>query len=236
MTNRLTRISPFSEFKITQPRLSQGCPKVPQRGEGKDSKMGVSQTSENRVIPAVLPMKSDVLEPRMTVSGGTRHWHIWSFCQFCPQYANVVIFPRKCYYEAQCPIPALVHMISHHGPRTAVAQSSTPTQCMLPETRSHPSLDTENHAQTLCAQYDNLSPPTGSTSAESGATPQNSPPKVRYRSTRPLASCLCADELRRKAYQERVSGERESRGVSSMRMYTAYVRIGREGVTLSFEC
>jgi len=28
-------------------------------------------------------------------------------CRICPQYGHALIFPRKCYYEAQCPLPLL---------------------------------------------------------------------------------------------------------------------------------
>jgi len=233
MTNRLTRKPSFIQYDSRHAGELENLSESPRKA----GKISMSQSSRNRVIPAVLPMISVVLPQETAISGGVRHGHIWDFCHLCPQYAHVVVFSRKCYYEAQCPIPGLFDRIFNHSPRTARPQSSIPRpQCMLPETISHPSLDTENHAHSLCAEHDNLSPPTGSTSAKSSVTSQNSPPKVRYRSTRPLASCLCVDEVRRKAYQERVSGERESRGVSSMRMYTAYVRIGREGVTLSFEC
>ena len=30
-----------------------------------------------------------------------------TFCRACPQYGHALIFPRKCYYEAQCPLPLL---------------------------------------------------------------------------------------------------------------------------------
>jgi len=35
-------------------------------------------------------------------------------CRICPQYGHALIFPRKCYYEAQCPLPLLFCAI-HHG-------------------------------------------------------------------------------------------------------------------------
>jgi hypothetical protein len=37
-------------------------------------------------------------------------------CRICPQYGHALIFPRKCYYEAQCPLPLLFCAI-HHGGR-----------------------------------------------------------------------------------------------------------------------
>ena len=33
-----------------------------------------------------------------------------TFCRACPQYGHALIFPRKCYYEAQCPLPNLFSM------------------------------------------------------------------------------------------------------------------------------
>ena len=32
--------------------------------------------------------------------------------RFCPQYGHKIIFSRKCYYEAQCPLPSLAHKFS----------------------------------------------------------------------------------------------------------------------------
>jgi hypothetical protein len=37
------------------------------------------------------------------------------FCRACPQYGHALIFPRKCYYEAQCPLPLLFCAEIHHG-------------------------------------------------------------------------------------------------------------------------
>ena len=37
-------------------------------------------------------------------------------CRICPQYGHALIFPRKCYYEAQCPLP-LLFCANHHGER-----------------------------------------------------------------------------------------------------------------------
>jgi hypothetical protein len=37
-----------------------------------------------------------------------------TFCRLCPQYGHVLIFPRKCYYEAQCPLP-LLFCTNQHG-------------------------------------------------------------------------------------------------------------------------
>jgi hypothetical protein len=129
----------------------------------------MSQSSRNRVIPAVLPMISVVLPQETAISGGVRHGHIWDFCHLCPQYAHVVVFSRKCYYEAQCPIPGLFDRIFNHSPRTARPQSSIPRpQCMLPETISHPSLD----------PYDD--PPTEPTETQGSFPAQNSRRSVRH--------------------------------------------------------
>jgi hypothetical protein len=35
-------------------------------------------------------------------------------CRICPQYGHALIFPRKCYYEAQCPLP-LLFCADQHG-------------------------------------------------------------------------------------------------------------------------
>jgi len=35
-------------------------------------------------------------------------------CRACPQYGHALIFPRKCYYEAQCPLP-LLFCANQHG-------------------------------------------------------------------------------------------------------------------------
>jgi hypothetical protein len=35
-------------------------------------------------------------------------------CRICPQYGHALIFPRKCYYEAQCPLP-LLFCANQHG-------------------------------------------------------------------------------------------------------------------------
>jgi len=35
-------------------------------------------------------------------------------CRICPQYGHVLIFPRKCYYEVQCPLP-LLFCVNQHG-------------------------------------------------------------------------------------------------------------------------
>ena len=37
-------------------------------------------------------------------------------CRICPQYGHALIFPRKCYYEAQCPLP-LLFCANQHGER-----------------------------------------------------------------------------------------------------------------------
>ena len=34
-------------------------------------------------------------------------------CRICPQYGHALIFPRKCYYEAQCPLPLLFCVIQN---------------------------------------------------------------------------------------------------------------------------
>jgi len=39
-----------------------------------------------------------------------------TFCRACPQYGHALIFPRKCYYEAQCPLP-LLFCANQHGER-----------------------------------------------------------------------------------------------------------------------
>jgi len=168
MTNRLTKRLTFFNSDFGMRRLSLGGTKVPRYLPTFDDRSAPSQSSRNRVEVDVIPIKSVVLPQEIAVSGGTRHWRIWSFCQFCPQYANAVIFPRKCYYEAQCPIPALVYMITHHSPRAARPQSSTPTQCMLPKTIPHPSLD----------PYDD--PPTEPTETQGSFPVQNSRRSVRH--------------------------------------------------------
>jgi len=37
-------------------------------------------------------------------------------CRICPQYGHALIFPRKCYYEAQCPL-SLLFCVNQHGER-----------------------------------------------------------------------------------------------------------------------
>jgi len=32
-----------------------------------------------------------------------------TLCRICPQYGHAIIFSRKCYYQAQCILPALIH-------------------------------------------------------------------------------------------------------------------------------
>jgi len=32
-----------------------------------------------------------------------------NLCKLCPQYGHKIIFSRKCYYEAQCPLPVLIY-------------------------------------------------------------------------------------------------------------------------------
>ena len=34
--------------------------------------------------------------------------HPFPGCQSCPQYSQAIIYPRKCYYEAQCPWPVFI--------------------------------------------------------------------------------------------------------------------------------
>jgi len=45
-------------------------------------------------------------------------------CRICPQYGHALIFPRKCYYEAQCPLPLLFCAI-HHGERPVKTTNQT---------------------------------------------------------------------------------------------------------------
>lgn len=40
-----------------------------------------------------------------------------ALCKICPQYGHRIIFSRKCYYEAQCPLPVLIHKITNRGPK-----------------------------------------------------------------------------------------------------------------------
>jgi len=165
MTNRLTRKPSFIQYDSRHAGELENLSESPRKA----GKISMSQSSRNRVIPAVLPMISVVLPQETAISGGVRHGHIWDFCHLCPQYAHVVVFSRKCYYEAQCPIPGLFDRIFNHSPRTARPQSSIPRpQCMLPETISHPSLD----------PYDD--PPTEPTETQGSFPAQNSRRSVRH--------------------------------------------------------
>jgi len=40
-----------------------------------------------------------------------------TLCRYCPQYGHKIVFSRKCYYQAQCFIPLLIHKITNHGPK-----------------------------------------------------------------------------------------------------------------------
>jgi hypothetical protein len=68
------------------------------------------------------PRNDDILEKATT------------FCRACPQYGHALIFPRKCYYEAQCPLP-LLFCINHHGEK-AVKPTSLARHGLLHPTQN----------------------------------------------------------------------------------------------------
>jgi hypothetical protein len=45
-------------------------------------------------------------------------------CRICPQYGHALIFPRKCYYEIQCPLP-LLFCVHQHREREEKAVKTT---------------------------------------------------------------------------------------------------------------
>lgn len=49
-----------------------------------------------------------------------------TFCRACPQYGHVLIFPRKCYYEAQCPLPLLFCANDQHGEKAVRTSINKP--------------------------------------------------------------------------------------------------------------
>jgi hypothetical protein len=51
-----------------------------------------------------------------------------TLCRFCPQYGHRIIFSRKCYYRAQCPIPILIHKMKT---RAGKAVSGRLSGCLL---------------------------------------------------------------------------------------------------------
>ena len=55
-----------------------------------------------------------------------------TFCRTCPQYGHALIFPRKCYYEAQCPLP-LLFCTNQHG------EKAVKTNLVLRHRLVHPS-------------------------------------------------------------------------------------------------
>jgi hypothetical protein len=48
-----------------------------------------------------------------------------TFCRACPQYGHALIFPRKCYYEAQCPLP-LLFCANQHGEKAVRTLNTEP--------------------------------------------------------------------------------------------------------------
>jgi len=48
-----------------------------------------------------------------------------TFCRACPQYGHALIFPRKCYYEAQCPLP-LLFCANQHGEKAVKSFTTEP--------------------------------------------------------------------------------------------------------------
>jgi hypothetical protein len=48
-----------------------------------------------------------------------------TFCRSCPQYGHALIFPRKCYYEAQCPLPLLFCVDTQHGEKAVRTSLNT---------------------------------------------------------------------------------------------------------------
>lgn len=53
-----------------------------------------------------------------------------TFCRACPQYGHALIFPRKCYYEAQCPLP-LLFCANQHGEKAVKSLTNKPKVSQL---------------------------------------------------------------------------------------------------------
>jgi len=76
-----------------------------------------SQPTQQPTIGYKLPFSSDLVRYSTRLERRNDDIpRIATPCRICPQYGHALIFPRKCYYEAQCPLP-LLFCANHHGER-----------------------------------------------------------------------------------------------------------------------
>jgi len=76
-----------------------------------------SQPIQQPAIGYKLPLSSDLIRYSTRMNHGNDDIQGKATpCRICPQYGHALIFPRKCYYEAQCPLP-LLFCANHHGER-----------------------------------------------------------------------------------------------------------------------